>query len=75
MEIPKKGWRFDHGDLKQINEDINERDQPLRKGNQDREDPLGFRYQHSPPLLHRLHLGTRFLVVEENCDAQIIKLQ
>ena len=32
MKIPKKGWRLDHGDLKQSNEDINERDQPLRKG-------------------------------------------
>ena len=42
VEIPKKGWRLDHGDLKQRNEDINERDQPLRKGNQDREDSLGF---------------------------------
>ena len=42
MEIPKKGWQIDHGDLKQWNEDINESDQPLRKGSQDREDSLGF---------------------------------
>ena len=43
MEFPKKGWRLDHGDLKQRNEDINERDQPLRKGNQDQEESLEFR--------------------------------
>ena len=49
VEIPKKGWRLDHGDLRQRNVDINKRDQPLRKGSQDREDSLGFRYQHSPP--------------------------
>ena len=49
MEFPKKGWRRDHDDLKQKNEDINARDEPLRKGSQDREDSLGFRYQHSPP--------------------------
>ena len=42
MEFPKKGWRLDHGDLKQRNEDINERDQPLQKGSQDRQDSLGF---------------------------------
>ena len=49
MEIPKKGWRVDHGDLKQRNEDINERDQPLRKDNQDREDSLGFSLPATPP--------------------------
>ena len=75
MEIPKKGWRVDHGDLKQRNEDINERDQPLRKDNQDREDSLGFSLPAPPPLLSCLNLGTRFLVVEENCGARIIKLQ
>ena len=75
MEIPKKGWRLDHGDLKQSNEDINERDQPLRKGSQDRQDSLGFRYQHFSPLLHRLNLGTRFLVVEEICNTPVVKLQ
>ena len=75
MEIPKKGWRLDHDDLKQRNEDINERGQPLRKGSQDREDSLEFRNQNFSPLLHRLNLGTRFLVVEENCDARVVKLQ
>ena len=50
MEIPKKGWRLDHGDLKQRNEDINERDQPLRKGSQDREDSLGFSLPTPSPL-------------------------
>ena len=75
MEIPKKGWRLDHGDLKQRNEDINERDQPHRKDSQDREDSLEFRNQNLPSLLRLLNLGTRFLVVEENCDTRIIKLQ
>ena len=74
MEIPKEGRRLDHDDLKQKNEDINKMDKPLRKGSQDWENSLGLRYQH-PPLLHRLNLGTRFLVVEENCDARIVKLQ
>ena len=50
MNIPKKGWRLDHGDLKQRNEDINERDQPLRKGTQDREDSLGFSLPTPSPL-------------------------
>ena len=50
MEIPKKGWQIDHGDLKQWNEDINERDQPLRKGSQDREDSLGFSLPTPSPL-------------------------
>jgi hypothetical protein len=45
------------------------------KGNQDREDPLEFRNQNFSPLLHRLNLGTRFLVVEENCDTRVINLQ
>ena len=75
MEILKKGRRLDHGNLKQRNEDINERDQPLRKGSQDREDSLGFSLQAPSPLTPLLNLGTRFLVVEENCDARIIKLQ
>ena len=75
MEILEKGWGLDHGDLKHRNEEINERDQPLRKGSQDREDTLGFSLPAPSPLLHRLNLGTRFLVVEENCDARIIKLQ
>jgi hypothetical protein len=44
------------------------------EGTQDREDPLEFRNQNSP-LLHRLNLGTRFLVVEENCDTRVITLQ
>ena len=50
MEIPKKGWWLDHGDSKQRNEDINERDQPLRKGIQDREDSLGFLLPAPSPL-------------------------
>ena len=49
MEIPKKGWRLDHGDLEQRNEGVNEREQPLREGSQDREDSLGFRNQPLPP--------------------------
>ena len=75
MEISKKGWRLDHGDLKQRNEDINKRDQLLQKGSQDREDSLGCLLPAPSPVLHRLNLGTRFLVVEENCDARIIRLQ
>ena len=47
----------------------------FEKINQDREDPLEFRNQIPSPLLPLLNLGTRFLVVEENCDARIIKLQ
>ena len=45
-----------------------------KNGKQDREDSLEFRNQNFPltPLLNH---GTRFLVVEENCDARIIKLQ
>ena len=50
METPKEGWRLDHGDLKQRNEDINERDQPLSKGSQDREDSLGFSLPTPSPL-------------------------
>ena len=76
MEIPKKGWRLDHGDLKQRNEDINERDQPLWKGQpRPRRLVRFFATSTCPPLLHRLNLGTRFLIVEENCDARIINLQ
>ena len=41
MKTPKEGWPLHHDDLKQKNEYINEKDQPLRKGSQDREDSLG----------------------------------
>ena len=50
MEFPKKKSRLHHEDLKQRNEDINERDQPLRKGSQDREDSLGFSLPTPSPL-------------------------
>ena len=50
MEFPKKGRRLHHDDLQQRNEDINERDQPLRKGSQDREDSLGFSLRAPSPL-------------------------
>ena len=49
MEFPKKGCRLHHDDLEQRNEDINERDQPLRKDNQDREDSLGFSLPATSP--------------------------
>ena len=48
-ENSKERITIHHDDLKQRIEDINKRDQPLRKGSQDREDSLGFRYQHFPP--------------------------
>ena len=41
------------------NEHFNERGQPLRKGSQDREDSLGFRYQHFSPLTPPLKISGR----------------
>ena len=50
MEIPKKGWRLDHDDLKQRNEDINERDQLLRKGQPRPRRLVSFSLPALPPL-------------------------
>jgi hypothetical protein len=76
MKIPKKRWWLDHDDLKHSNEDINERNQPLQWGQPRPRRPVRISQPElPPPLLHLLNLGTRFLVVEENCDDRVIKLQ
>ena len=59
---------------KQRNEDINVLDQPLPEVQARMRRPARFVTKPSP-LTPLLNLGTRFLVVEENCDARIIKLQ
>ena len=46
----------------------------FEKSNYDQEESLEFRNLFFP-LAPLLILGTRFLVVEENCDARIIKIQ
>ena len=74
MKIRKKGCRLHHDDLKQRNEDINVLDRPLREEQARMRRPARFVTKPSP-LTPLLNLGTRFLVVEENCDARIIKLQ
>ena len=74
MKIPKKGWRLHHFDLKQKYEGINILDWPLREEQARMRRPAIFVTKPSP-LTPLLNLGTRFLVVEENCDARIIKLQ
>ena len=68
MEFPKKGCRLHHDGWKQSNEDVYVMDRPVR------EDPLEFRNLVFP-LTPLLNLGTRFLVVKENCNARKIKLQ
>ena len=46
----------------------------IEKSKPEWEEPLNS-LPNFPPLLHRLNLGTRFLVVEENCDARVVTLQ
>ena len=74
MEFLKKGRRLHHDDLKQGNEDINVLDRPLPEVQARMRRPARFVTKPSP-LTPLLNLGTRFLVVEANCDARIIKLQ
>ena len=74
MGFLKKGRRLHHDDLKQRNEDINVLDRPLREEQARMRRPARFVTKPSP-FHYLLNLGTRFLVVEENCDARIIKLQ
>ena len=74
MEFPKKGRQLYHDDLKQQNEDINVLDQPLREEQARMRRPARF-VTKPPPFHYLLNLGTRFLVLEEICDARIIKLQ
>ena len=50
IEIPKKGWQIDHGGLKERNEDINKRDQPLRKGQPRPRRLVRFLLPAPPPL-------------------------
>ena len=74
MEFPKEDnfimmhW---NKELKTSTEAVNF----FEKSNQHEGNQLGFRNQNPSPLLPLLNLGTRFLVVEENCDAWIIRLQ
>ena len=74
MEFRKKGRRLHLDDLKQRNEDINVLDRPLREEQARMRRTARF-VTKLPPLTPLLNLGTRFLIVEENCDARIIKLQ
>ena len=74
MEFLKEGHRLHHDDLKQRNEDINVMDDLFEKSNYDQEESLEFRNQIFPLALP-LKSRTRFLVVEENCNARIIRLQ
>ena len=74
MEFLKKGCRLHLNDLKQKNEDINVMDRPLREEQARMRRPAIFVTKPSP-LTPLLNLGTRFPVVEENCDARIFKLQ
>ena len=62
MKIKKKGWRLHHDALIQRVKDINAVDQPLRREQQEQEDPIEFRDQTFSPLLYLLILGTRILV-------------
>mgnify|MGYP005823787037 CR=1 FL=1 len=74
MEFPKKGCRLHHDDLKQRNEYIKVLDRPLQEEQARMRRPARF-FTKPPPFHYLLNLGTRFLVVEENCDTRIIKLQ
>ena len=74
MEPRRKDDKFHHDDLKQRNEDINVLDRPLREEQARMRRPARFVTKPSP-LTPLLHLGTRFLVVEEICNTPRIMLQ
>ena len=75
MKTPKEGWRLHHDDLKQRTKGMNMMERPLREEQPRPRRSVRISQPQISPLHHLLNLGTRFLVVEENCDARIIKLQ
>ena len=75
VKILKVGRQPHHDGWKQSNEDINVMDRSLREVQPRPRRLVRVRNQIPSPLPPLLNLGTRFLVVEENCDARIIRLQ
>ena len=75
VKILKEGRQLHRDALMHRNEDINAMDRPLREEQLRPRNLLEFRNQIPSPLLPLLNHGTRFLVVEEICDARVIKLQ
>src|SRR3954467_13109111 len=73
VKILKEGRQLHHDDLKQRNEDINVLDRPLQEEQARMRRRARFVTKPSP-LTPLLNLGTRFLVVEENCATQKIHL-